>query len=73
MIQATETEQVRINEETIRVGLGEVFVTKDPNLSIASFGLGSCICICAYDPVTRISRMAHVVLPESKGIRKQRD
>lgn len=65
MIQTTE--QVRINEQTITVGLGEVFVTQDPSLSVACFGLGSCICICAFDPITRIAGMAHVVLPECKG------
>jgi chemotaxis protein CheD len=60
------TKQVRINEHTNTVGLGDLVVTKDAKASLACFGLGSCICVCAYDPVSRVSGMAHIVLPQSK-------
>lgn len=59
--------QVRINEYTNTVGLGELVVTKDLKASLVCFGLGSCICICAYDPLTRVAGMAHIVLPKSKN------
>ena len=52
MIQTIQL--VRIVEQTITVGLGEVFVIQDPNLSLACFGPGSCIWICANDPSCRI-------------------
>jgi len=61
------TNQVRINEYTITVGLGEMAVTRDPKTSLACFGLGSCICLCAYDPLSKISGMVHIVLPKSKN------
>ncbi len=53
------------NEQTITVGLGELCVTKDTSTSLACFGLGSCISLCAYDPVSKVAGMAHIVLPES--------
>ncbi len=60
------TKQVRINEYTTAVGLGDLVVTKDSRASLACFGLGSCICVCVFDPVSRVSGMAHIVLPQSK-------
>lgn len=53
------------SEQVITVGLGEVCVTKDSSVVLACFGLGSCISLCAYDPVSRVAGMAHIVLPES--------
>ncbi len=57
--------QIPIDEHTITVGLGELSVTKDPLISLACFGLGSCINLCAYDPISKVAGMAHIVLPES--------
>ncbi len=54
-----------LSEQTITVGLGELCVTNDPATSLACFGLGSCIGVCAYDPVSKVAGMAHIVLPES--------
>lgn len=59
------TGTVKANEQTIAVGLGEVHVSNDPDTSLACFGLGSCISLCAYDPISRVAGMAHIVLPES--------
>jgi len=63
----TISSRVSVDRNTITVGLGEMAVTKDPLLSLACFGLGSCICLCAYDPKPGVAGMAHIVLPESKG------
>lgn len=54
-----------ITEQTIAVGLGEISVTRDPSKSLACFGVGSCISLCAYDPISKVAGMAHIVLPES--------
>lgn len=54
-----------VNEETITVGLGEISATDNPSASLACFGLGSCIGLCAYDPVAKVAGMAHIVLPGS--------
>ena len=56
---------VATSAETIAVGLGDVCVTDDTTQSLASYGLGSCIGVCVYDPVVKVGGMAHVVLPSS--------
>ena len=52
-------------EETIVVGLGEIKVSRDPRVVLTCLGLGSCVGISTYDPVTRVAGMAHIVLPVS--------
>ncbi len=64
-MSAIATKLTSVNQETITVGLGEVFATDNPSVSLACFGLGSCIGLCAYDPVAKVAGMAHIVLPES--------
>lgn len=51
----------------IVVGMGEIQVSNDPSHVLACLGIGSCIAVCAFDPVSRVGGMAHVVLPESNG------
>ncbi len=67
----TANNQIPIDEHTITVGLGELSVTKDPSMSLACFGLGSCINLCAYDPISKVAGMAHIVLPESNHSNNQ--
>jgi chemotaxis protein CheD len=58
------TQQQAPRKETLLVvGLGEIQVSNDPDVTLACLGLGSCIGICAYDLVARVGAMAHVVLP----------
>lgn len=52
---------------SIMVGMGEVHVSIDPNSVLACLGIGSCVALCAYDPISRVGAMAHVVLPTSNG------
>ncbi|MDA0734668.1 MAG: chemotaxis protein CheD [Chloroflexi bacterium] len=52
---------------TIVVGLGEIKIAKDPSAVLTCLGLGSCIGICAYDPIAKVAGMAHIVLPCSNG------
>lgn len=49
------------NETMVR--MGELAVSKDPGDVFTALGLGSCIGLCAYDPVVKVAAMAHVVLP----------
>ncbi len=53
--------------ENIVVGLGEVKVSRDASAILTCLGLGSCVGISTYDPVTRVAGMAHIVLPVSNG------
>ncbi|MBN2898306.1 MAG: chemotaxis protein CheD [Clostridia bacterium] len=52
----------------IKVGMADLKVTNAPNV-LSTLGLGSCIGICLYDPVTKVSGLAHIMLPSSKAIK----
>jgi len=52
----------------IKVGMADLKVTSAPNV-LSTLGLGSCIGICLYDPVTKVSGLAHIMLPSSKTIK----
>ena len=42
-------------------------VTKDDSVVLTCLGLGSCVGMAAYDPVSKVAGMAHIVLPRSDG------
>ncbi len=46
----------------INVGMAEIKVTVAPHRLVTT-GLGSCIGLCIYDPVSKVGGMAHIVLP----------
>lgn len=46
------------------VGMGEIKISRAPDEVLTALGLGSCIGVCMYDPISRIAGMAHVVLPK---------
>lgn len=52
----------------IKVGMADLKTATNPEV-LTTLGLGSCIGICIYDPITKISGMAHIMLPSSKAIR----
>ena len=52
-------------EHTLVVGLGEIKVSGDPDGVLVCLGLGSCVGVCAYDPVVKVGGMAHIMLPSS--------
>jgi chemotaxis protein CheD len=58
------TTPVLRNEVMVAVGLGEIHLSNDTNVVLACLGLGSCIGVSAYDPVSRVGAMAHIVLPQ---------
>ncbi len=49
--------------ETIVIGMGELLVTQNPSAVLTCLGLGSCIGVCIYDPISKAGGMAHIVLP----------
>ncbi len=53
--------------ETIVIGLGEWAVRKNDSAALTCVGLGSCIALCAYDPVAKVGGMAHMVLPSNES------
>lgn len=56
----------------VSVGLGELRVTRDPSVVLVAHGLGSCVGVCAYDPVVKVGGLLHAMLPESDGRDAQR-
>ena len=54
--------------QIIKVGMADLQLGKDPCM-LTTLGLGSCVGISLYDRSTKISGMAHVMLPSSKQAR----
>lgn len=52
----------------IKVGMADLKSCKAPEV-LTTLGLGSCVGIVLYDPVTKVSGLAHVMLPDSTQIR----
>ena len=52
----------------IKVGMADLKTGKNPDV-LTTLGLGSCIGIALWDPVTKIGGLAHVMLPDSTKIR----
>lgn len=53
---------------TVQIGIGELAVVQ-PGDQVATVGLGSCCGVVIYDPVSHISGMIHVMLPDYTAIR----
>lgn len=51
----------------LTVGMGEIQVVRGVGHVLTALGLGSCIGVCLYDPLTRVAGMVHVVLPKSQA------
>ena len=59
-------------QQAVAVGLGEIRISNNPSEILACYGLGSCIGLAAYDPVSKVGGLAHIVLPDSERSRKGR-
>lgn len=47
------------------VGVAEMKVSADPDATLITYALGSCLGICIHDPVARVGGMLHAMLPAS--------
>jgi len=47
------------------VGIGDCQLSQDPQATIITYALGSCIAIAVYDPVTKVGGLLHYLLPDS--------
>lgn len=54
----------------IKVGMADLNVCKPPD-ALTTLGLGSCVGIVLYDPKTKVSGMAHVMLPDSRQVKRK--
>ena len=48
-------------DEMIKVGMADLKVGKSPDV-LTTLGLGSCVGVAIYDPVTKISGLLHCML-----------
>lgn len=55
----------------INVGMAEIATSKDGETILCSTGLGSCLGVAFYDPLARVSGLAHIVLPDSSRASKK--
>jgi len=55
-------------EELVKVGMADMNCTRNPGI-LTTLGLGSCVGVCLYDTVTKISGMVHIMLPSSLQIK----
>jgi chemotaxis protein CheD len=47
----------------ITVGIADMAVSADPDATLITFALGSCIGVTVYDPMARVGGMLHFMLP----------
>lgn len=47
------------------VGMADMRVSADPDASLATYALGSCIGLAIHDPVARVAGLLHFMLPDS--------
>ncbi len=51
----------------IAVGVGDCKWTADPAETLVTYGLGSCIGVAIWDPVSKVGGLLHFMLPESQS------
>jgi chemotaxis protein CheD len=52
-------------EQKVVVGVGDLAVSNNPAMELATFSLGSCLGVTIYDPVRRVGGLLHIMLPDS--------
>jgi chemotaxis protein CheD len=57
-------------KERLVAGLGEMRVASGAGVVLVCVGLGSCVALCAYDPVPKIAGIGHMVLPHWREAHK---
>jgi chemotaxis protein CheD len=51
--------------QRVVVGVGDVAVSNNPQVTLSTYALGSCIGVVAYDPLSRTGGILHLMLPDS--------
>lgn len=65
MTAAWESIVVSPRVTRVVIGIGEYAVVDDPEGTITTHALGSCVAVCLWDPQVRVAGMLHVLLPDS--------
>ncbi|MGE5487667.1 MAG: chemotaxis protein CheD [bacterium] len=51
--------------QIVVVGIADCQVSNDPECTLATYALGSCIAVAIWDPVVRVGGLLHYMLPDS--------
>jgi chemotaxis protein CheD len=51
--------------QRVVIGVGDLAVSNNVNVTLSTYALGSCIGVVAYDPVARVGGILHLMLPDS--------
>lgn len=51
--------------QRVIIGVGDMAVSNNPQVTLSTYALGSCVGVVAYDPVTRVGGILHLMLPDS--------
>jgi chemotaxis protein CheD len=51
--------------KTQTIGVADLHVSRQPDVSLVTYALGSCIGLMVYDPVMHVGGMLHYMLPDS--------
>jgi chemotaxis protein CheD len=55
-------------ENVVKIGMADLRVSKHPSM-LTTLGLGSCVGVALYDPMTKVAGLAHIMLPSSAQVR----
>lgn len=50
---------------TLPVDMGHTVISKTKGHRLVAFGLGACVGVCVYDPLSQVGGMVHIVLPRT--------
>ncbi len=53
-------------DQLIVVGIADLAVSADPDKTLVTYALGSCLGLCVYDPVAEVGGLLHAMLPTSQ-------
>ena len=56
----------KLMAELIKVGMADYKVGSNPD-ALISYGLGSCVGIALFDPVSKVGGLSHIMLPDSSS------
>ena len=55
-----------VQGNNVTIGVGDMKVSNDPNATLVTYSLGSCLGIMVYDPQAKVGGLLHAMLPEAK-------
>lgn len=51
--------------QRVVVGVGDMGVSNNPQITLSTYALGSCVAVVVYDPVSKAGGLLHLMLPDS--------